>query len=573
MGADEAMAAPSPPEPEPGTVLGSRYRLEAIIGRGGTSSVYRARDLRPERVWDTTSDLVAVKLLRGRPCTEALAPARLEREFHTMRGLSHPGIARVSELGCDGDIWFMSMELIAGQTLKQWMSTGGPRPQALQIIDACCETLEYAHAMGVVHGDLKPTNVLVREDGSIKLIDFGSSSIPDDRTDAGLVPAVAATPLYASPQILAGHRAEQLDDVFSLACLSYSILSGGRHPYGGRPSFEGFRAKSAPTYARAIPVELFEVIERGLSADRARRPASVSAFRRELMQAEQRRRANACLLPAASVSVLPKSSPRPSVLAPAVAAVARRVVSLKKAFGSGPRLQPVKPIVVSVIALVAAVVGAAAVFSHIEPMQSRHAGADGLPLARAEAVPAQTIAVKASTAQGAPAQLPAAQLPPAQLPSQLPSAPDRAPSASPKAAAPAPAAHDSSSISFKAALIHTNAGQSLVAITVTREPANQTPGPFVWRVERGNAIPAIDYKRLKPRRVNFNDGQTVRTLFIPLLNKTSAHVPPGPRFFDVVLQSVAGGPALGRFARITVVIDPMPSIWVAKSEEASNTLR
>ena len=553
-GADEGTAGQSPPEPEPGTVLGSRYRLQAIIGRGGTSTVFRARDLRAEPSSDTSSELVAVKLLRGRPSTEASAPARLQREFHTMRALSHRGIARVYELDRDGDIWFMSMELISGQTLTQWMSTGASYSQALRIIDSCCETLEYAHSRGVVHGDLNPTNVLVSEDGSARLIDFGSSSIADARADAGSAPAIAATPLYASPQILAGHRAEQLDDVFSLACLSYSILSGGRHPYGGRPSFEAFRAKSAPTYVRAIPVELFAIIERGLSADRARRPASVSEFRRELIEAEQRRCANVCLSRPAASSSVQKSSAHPAFLAPAMAELARRVAALLGGFGSAGRLAPVKA-VVSVIAVLAAVAGAV-VFSRLEPVQSRNTGAENLPAARVETFAAPTIAVKASTPQMAPAQLPPAQLAPAS---------ERAPSLSPKAA-PAPSAHDSSSISFKAALIHINARQSLVAITVTREPANRTPGPFVWRLERGNAIPAIDYKRIEPRRVSFNEGQTVRTLFIPLLNKTAARVPPGPRFFDVVLQSVAGGPALGRIARITVVIDPTPSIWVAKSD-------
>ena len=94
----------------------------------------------------------------------------------------------------------------------------------------------------------------------------------------------------------------------------------------------------------------------------------------------------------------------------------------------------------------------------------------------------------------------------------------------------------------------------------------------MWRVERGNAIPAVDYKRIQPQRVEFLEGQTARTLFIPLLAHSTSHVPRGPRFFDVVLQPVAGGPALGRLPRITVVIDPMPSpsVWVATSEPGSS---
>jgi hypothetical protein len=108
---------------------------------------------------------------------------------------------------------------------------------------------------------------------------------------------------------------------------------------------------------------------------------------------------------------------------------------------------------------------------------------------------------------------------------------------------------------------------------VRRSPTNENPGEFVWRVERGNAVPSIDYERIRPRRVSFIEGQTLRTLFIPLLNRATSRVPFGPRFFDVVLQPVAGGPSLGRFARITVVIDPASTVWIAQSEPMSSVLR
>jgi serine/threonine-protein kinase len=279
-------------EPAPGTLLCSRYLLEEVIGRGATSSVYRARDLHRARSPDVATDLVAVKVLRTGEGTDGLNVIRLQREYHKMRALSHPGIARVFELGREGAVWFMSMQLVAGQTLSAWMARGGHAP-ALQIIDSCCDALDYSHSMGVVHGDLKPTNVLVTDDGAAVLIDFGSSSVPGSEPSVGSDLTVAATRLYASPQLLAGESIEQRDDVFSLACLGYGLLSGGRHPYGGRASFEAGRAKSAPSYDRAIPVELFEVLRRALSAERDRRPASVREFQRELQAAEQRRRSNA----------------------------------------------------------------------------------------------------------------------------------------------------------------------------------------------------------------------------------------------------------------------------------------
>lgn len=543
-----AIGGPSGTGPEVGTVLGSRYRLEQVIGRGGSSIVYRAKDLGPAISSDTTTRLVALKLSCGSPRTEPLALARLQREFHAMRGLSHPGIARVFELGCDGEMWFMSMQLIVGQTLKAWMGAGCTYAEALKVINTCCEALEYSHSVGIVHGDLKPTNILVTDDGTAKLIDFGSSPVPRARAGLGLDANVAATPLYASPQVLAGQGAGKLDDVFSLACLSYSILSGGRHPYGGHPSFEDFRAKSAPTYLPAIPVELFEVIERGLSPDRNRRPASVSEFRRAFMAAEQHRRVRACLSHPVNSDLVQESSSAPPTLASAIAGVARTILPLNMSSRRG--LKRVWPLLVSLIALIVAAVGVAVLFPDSKAALSRPA-AGLLPAARLETPQSPAIVTAASTPHLAPA-------------------PDHAPSLSAQAA---PLPHDSSSISFKAAIVHVSARQSLVAITVRRTPANRAAGAFMWRVERGSAVPTIDYQPIEPRRVHFFGGQTVRTLFIPLLNKSASHGRRGPRFFDVVLQPVAGGPTLGRFARITVVIEPTPTIWVANSGVRSGTLR
>lgn len=531
-----ASAHPSSIEPEPGTVLASRYLLEEMIGRGGTSNVYRARDLRPAVSLDAAVHFVALKLPRSTPGAEPLALARLQREFHTMRGLSHAGIARAFELACDGDdLCFMSMQLIEGRTLEAWMTAGGTTHEdALRIIDTCCEALEYAHSRGIVHGDLKPTNVLVSDDGSARLIDFGSSCIP-----------TAATPLYASPQILAGQHAEQLDDVFSLACLSYSILSGGRHPFGGHPSFEDFRAKSAPTYVPAIPVELFEVIRRGLSAERERRPASVSEFRRDLTAAEQRRRVAACLSPPVTSGPIRESASRPLIVATAASR------GLKRA----------RSIVAALIALLVAFAAAGVLVSTSKSMQSKRTGPEPLPAVRLQRSPAPTIALAVAPPAVTPVPAPAAFLPaPRPPPSPLASPP----------ASPLP--HDGSSISFKAPLVHVSARQSLVAISVSRAPADRAAGAFVWRVEPGNAVPAIDYQRIAPRRAKFIEGQTVRTLFIPLLDGSDSHAPPGPRFFDVVLQPVAGGPALGRFGRITVIIDPTSTTWLAKSEPRNTAL-
>src|SRR5580658_341362 len=118
--------------------------------------------------------------------------------------------------------------------------------------------------------------------------------------------------------------------------------------------------------------------------------------------------------------------------------------------------------------------------------------------------------------------------------------------------------NDSGVISFEASTVHASAAQSLVAISVKRLPAT-SPGAFLWRVEHGTAQPGVDYERIQPQVVKFNEGQTVRTLFIPLINGPATSVQHGPRTFTVALDRVEGGPGLGRFARVTVIIDPAPT--------------
>src|ERR1019366_3408360 len=137
----------------PGSVLRSRYELEEVIGRGGTSIIFRAKDL--HRALPQAANFVAVKLLRTEQRADPLAITRLKREFRQMQCLSHPGIVRVFDLDCDGDVWFISMELVAGRTVKTWIEKPGSHADALGIIAACCEALEHAHSLGILHGDLK----------------------------------------------------------------------------------------------------------------------------------------------------------------------------------------------------------------------------------------------------------------------------------------------------------------------------------------------------------------------------------------------------------------------------------
>jgi serine/threonine protein kinase len=504
----------------PGCVLCARYVLEEVVGLGGTSIIFRARDLHQASCRDTAASVVAVKLLRPELRADPQALMRLQREFRQMQCLSHPGIVRVFDLECDGDAWFISMQLVAGRTVKSWIQTPGSHANALSIIARCCQALEHAHSAGILHGDLKPTNVMVADDGAVKLIDFGSVPSPGTAAAAGTDPTSTGTPLYASPQILAGKAAEPGDDVFSLACLSYSLLSGGRHPFGGRPSLEDGRMKSAPTYVRTIPAGLFEVIQRGLSAEREERPASVGQFLRELTEADRRSRS---MLPVL-FKQMHRGARRPA-LRIATARAPPTLAMIADTFGGGAasfgRAQPF----VRLTAVVLAIVSAAVLFrleTHRDMIRSA-----ALP----PAAPGTTLGLIA-TAHAQTEALPGLR----------------------------PVLHDSGVISFVAPTVHASAAQSLVAISVKRLQAINSRGAFAWRVERGTAYPGVDYARMDPQVVRFIEGQSVRTLFIPLINTGATLLPHVPRTFTVALEQVAGGPALGRIARVTVAIDPPPTL-------------
>jgi tRNA A-37 threonylcarbamoyl transferase component Bud32 len=520
-------ATPSALEPAPGYVLRSRYVLEEVIGRGGTSIIFRARDLHRALPHDIAANFVAIKLLRPEQRDNPAALTRLKREFRQMQCLSHPGIVRVFDLDCDHEFWFLCMELVSGRTVKSWMTSSDRQVDALRIIRECCEALEHAHSLGIVHADLKATNVMVAADGTVKLIDFSSAPNLANCADADSEPNLAVTPLYASPQVLAGKNPERRDDVYSLACLSYSILSGGRHPFGGHPSLEDGRVKQAPTYLRSIPAPLFEVIERGLSAERDRRPSSIAAFLGELVAAERYCRAGSTNFGALMLSqqaiqivdgVFKEIQPRSrnwliADRAPGVRNSYRRVRSFAR-----------------ITAMVVALVGAAVVFR----LGTHRGSIRAADLASPAAALATPVALAMDNADN-----------------------------SVRTAAPLP---DSGVVSFDAPAIRASAAQSLVAVTVKRS-ATSKPGAFLWRVERGSAYPGVDYPRMAPQLVRFADGQAARTLFIPLITSQVTLLSRGVRTFSVALQQVAGGPALGRFARIKVAIDSPPATRMVASSQ------
>lgn len=268
----------SSPVPPPGLtsdVLRDRYELTSILGRGSTGTVYKAVD-RHRAHLDPTARCVAVKVLKLNYQDRPDELAQLEREFHEAQSLSHPNVVSVFDLDRDGNVYFIVMELLEGELLADIMKRldGQPmtRHYALGIISSVGAALAHAHRRGVVHADLKPRNVMITTNGEVRVLDFGfARDRPLDlHTAAGMHDGPAVAPAYASVERVNGSDPHPSDDVYSLACISYELLSG-RHPFGGRSAPLARAHGRAPQRIPGLAGKQQQVLQRALLWTRGER--------------------------------------------------------------------------------------------------------------------------------------------------------------------------------------------------------------------------------------------------------------------------------------------------------------
>ena len=275
------------PRDRVGSVINHRFVLEKRLGSGGMGEVYKALDLRREEAEDRYP-YVAIKILSQEATSHPDAVKILQREARKTQSLSHPNIVMVYDFDREGDLLFLTMELLVGETLSELLRrfNGSPLPRSLfkDVFSQICAALEFAHSKGVVHLDLKPGNIFVEDDGRVKIIDFGISRVlpkqgADDKTTFDVRRLGAFTPAYASLEMFHGLDVDARDDVFALACIAYELISG-RHPYQGLPATIAQVRGIVPSRPPELTDTQWDALRTGLELDRAKRvikPAQMAA--------------------------------------------------------------------------------------------------------------------------------------------------------------------------------------------------------------------------------------------------------------------------------------------------------
>jgi predicted ATPase len=271
------IAPAGPPPAVPG------YELLGLLGRGGMGMVYKARQQSLDR-------LVAVKFLPEACSRDPLWMARFRREARTASGLNHPHICTIYDTGeCEGRP-YLSMELIAGTTLEPLVERQLAVTELARLFGQAARALAAAHAAGVVHRDIKPANIMVREDGIVKVLDFGlarqldlgkgSNSEPANSTDLG---SRVGTPMYMSPEQARGQSLHSATDIFSLGLVLYELATG-QHPF--RTDSEIGVLYAIATEVQKPPSEvnpgvglLDDLIERMLAKEPSLRPSALEVER------------------------------------------------------------------------------------------------------------------------------------------------------------------------------------------------------------------------------------------------------------------------------------------------------
>lgn len=253
-----------------GYLLGDRYRLEEFVASGGMGDVWKARD-------EVLGRVVAVKIMRPDSSNEEVFAQRFKEEALLTAGLSHHNIATLFDYGTHEEISYIVMEFVEGIPLSTSVRERGAFDHAgvRSIIGQMALALHAAHEAGVVHRDVKPANVLLTDEGVVKLTDFG---IARAAASSGLTRTgeMLGTPHYLSPEQALGRSATAASDLYALGVVAHELLTG-RRPFDLDTPVATALAhitEPMPTLPSSVPTDLLEIIAKCLAKDPADRPAS-----------------------------------------------------------------------------------------------------------------------------------------------------------------------------------------------------------------------------------------------------------------------------------------------------------
>ena len=277
-----------------GSVIAGRYEVLSPLGRGGMGMVYKAHD----RMLDET---VAMKVLRSEFANTAEMAKRFRHEIKLARRVSHRNVCRIHEYGEDGGVRYISMEYVEGTDIKQLAQDKGGFLEPDEAFDVAIQTaegLQAIHDVGIVHRDLKTSNIMRDPSGRVRLMDFGIAKAEGgDRgpggggiTDAG---QMMGTPEYMSPEQCLGQRLDHRSDIYAFGVVVYEIFTGSVPFRGDTPVATLFKHIQDPVpfegpVAARIPFPVVAVLRKALAKNRADRFASASEMAEALREARKR---------------------------------------------------------------------------------------------------------------------------------------------------------------------------------------------------------------------------------------------------------------------------------------------
>lgn len=269
---------------QPGDRLADRFTLVEVLGKGGVAQVWLAHDLQ------LNQEPVACKILYPRLRADERAVADLKREILLARRLRHPNILAVHTFWESERACFIVMEYMPGRDLGEALAARGRPfevPQALAWLESIAEALDYAHAEGVLHRDVKPGNLLLGLDGAVRLADFGVARSVQDGHARVTGEVTCGTLLYMSPEQLRGGALDPRSDLYSLAATAYTLFSG-RPPFHEGHLISQIQLQPPPPIAH-LPPALNAVLAEALAKDPGGRPPDCTAFVRLLKDAARSR--------------------------------------------------------------------------------------------------------------------------------------------------------------------------------------------------------------------------------------------------------------------------------------------